>query len=104
MQRVGLSCSSSVLCSKCVYLKHRKCRVETLGLQREALKATGFSSSGSRPRRWHLAGWVQETQIEAGAARQGEGLVTQCQAEPEHPEGRVPLTYDWDVTLGLMFL
>lgn len=42
VQRVGLSRPSPVLCSKCVFLKHRKCRVETLGLQREALKGTGF--------------------------------------------------------------
>lgn len=42
MRRVGLSHSSSVLCSKCVFLRHRKCRVETLDLYCESLKATGF--------------------------------------------------------------
>lgn len=92
------SSSLPLLCSKCVFLKHRICRVETLGSQREARKPQAFLR--------HLAGCVEEMPIEAGAARQGDGLSTQGQAESEHPEGNVPFFNLWlgNVILGLVFL
>lgn len=73
MWRAEVSHSSSVLCSKCV-LEHRDCRMETLGLQHEALKATGFPlvEAGPGDGTWQDI-WRREEkmQIEAWSCQAG---------------------------------
>ena len=57
--RVELSHSPSAPGSKCVFSKRRKWRMETFGLHREALRATGLPPGAMEPRRQQSVGRVR---------------------------------------------